>query len=300
MNKRIMAGVLVLLAWSGLCRGQFGLGGPVPTDNADDVKLRPYHPVLSLVTRNRQARALPLVPPVPPPEPTREDIAHMVNDGGFSPAEIAAAKIRLDEMQAKARQAAVKYLATVDCHYYPEAESSLVAALRADRSEAVRLEAAQALGNCKGVTVRILDALHLTATAQELDGNPAETSERVRAAARLSLNLLLSSGMSANHADSPLPPINSPAAPEHGQRSPLDQERAFAATIGAPASAVPPNPPPPARPTLLNFWLNLLHGQGASSAPTCADPRLRGMAPLAGEPPLAIPATRQTGGTMDP
>jgi hypothetical protein len=208
MNKSILASLIVLLAWTGIAGAQGGLGVPVATDNAaecQDCRPRPYRPILNTLTRGWP----PVHPvattfaPLPPLRemPTRDEVARMVDDGGFSPAEIAAAKIRIDETQARARQAAVKYLATVDCHYYPEAELSLIAALRADRSETVRLEAAQALGGCRGVTVRILDALHLTATMQELDGNPAESSERVRNAARASLNRLLSSGM-------PAPPVD--------------------------------------------------------------------------------------------
>src|SRR2546425_250805 len=77
-----------------------------------------------------------------------------------SPAEAAAAKIRADEAGAKARRTAVKYLATVDCHYYPEAEAALIAALRADRNECVRLEAALALGGGCCCTRNAAQALH--------------------------------------------------------------------------------------------------------------------------------------------
>ena len=60
-------------------------------------------------------------------------------------AEGAAARIKADEAEAKARRAAVRYLGTVDCHYWPEAQAALIIALRADRNECVRLEAALAL-----------------------------------------------------------------------------------------------------------------------------------------------------------
>ena len=166
----------------GVCPRQGGLGGPVPTETpaeaTPDFKVRPYRPVLNFLMRNRVP--VHTISPVSAPQPigpTRDEVARMVQDGGFSPAEITAAKVKLDEIQARSRQAAVKYLATVDCLYYPEAEASLIAALRADRNEAVRSEAATAIGGCRGVTVRSLDALHLTATAQETDGNPAEPSE---------------------------------------------------------------------------------------------------------------------------
>ncbi len=177
----------------------WGVGRQTPPEGS------PIPPRLSMgpqvAARNEPT---PLPPNAPAEKVTRGEIARMVADGGFSPAEITAAKIMLDETQAKARQAAVKYLASVDCHYYPEAEISLIATLRADRSENVRLEAAQALGNCRGVTVRILDALRLTATGQETDGNPAETSDQVRSAASNSLNRLLSAGMSMEMAPPPL------------------------------------------------------------------------------------------------
>lgn len=269
--------------------------------------------------------------PPPPPLPTnlllpspladkatRGEIARMVADGSFSPAEITAAKIMLDETQAKARQAAVKYLATVDCHYYPEAEISLIAALRADRSESVRLEAAQALGTCRGVTVRILDALRLAASGQETDGNPAETSEQVRMAASSSLNRLLSAGMSMEMAppppslrDWPAPPPDQPASqvassppiPASAIQPMLQQERVVAATVSTPAptpitiTARAPNP----RPTVYGLLLNLLHGSDVGSGHKDADPRLRGMAPLGSDAQLAIPShPRPVAGTPSP
>jgi hypothetical protein len=95
----------------------------------------------------------------------------------------AAARIKQAEADAKARRAAVRYLGTVDCHYWPEARDALVNALRADTNECVRWEAAMALGRgccCNKETVR---ALSITVSGTDEDGNPTETSERVRAAA---------------------------------------------------------------------------------------------------------------------
>jgi hypothetical protein len=111
--------------------------------------------------------------------PSRADVA----DGYYSPAEVTAARIKIDEAQERARRAAVKYLATVDCHYYPEAETGLIAALRADHSERVRFEAVLAISQSRSLSPRMLEALYLTALGLDLDGNPAETSERVRATA---------------------------------------------------------------------------------------------------------------------
>jgi hypothetical protein len=306
MNKSIMAGLIALLAWTGHARAQSGLGAPVPTENSTDAaasaefKVHPYRPILNFLNRNRAPAHTSLPPPAPPPEgPTRDEVARMVQDGGFSPAEIAAAKIKLDEIQSRSRRAAVKYLATVDCLYYPEAEYSLLAALRADRSEAVRLEAATALGSCRGVTVRILDALHLTATAQETDGNPAESSERVRLAARLSLNKLLSIGVSTGSVDflptlangrTPGPAFVQPTA-QYPPAPPLasQRERDIAATV----SVQPKNVTPPAtRPTLYGYLLDLIYGRDSASTSSAVDPRLRGMTPLGTDSPLAIPASR--------
>src|SRR5256885_11485017 len=50
----------------------------------------------------------------PPEEPVT------MPSGSLSPAETTAAKIKADEAGANARRAAVRYLGTVDCHYYPE------------------------------------------------------------------------------------------------------------------------------------------------------------------------------------
>jgi hypothetical protein len=108
--------------------------------------------------------------------------------------EITAAKIKQDDSSAKARRAAVRYLGTVNCPYYPEAEACLIAALRSDRNESVRLEAAIALGTCQRATRPIIDALSIAVMGCALDGHPAEVSPRVRAAAQSSLNHCLSHG----------------------------------------------------------------------------------------------------------
>jgi hypothetical protein len=104
-----------------------------------------------------------------------------------NPAIAAAAKIQKEEAEAKARRAAVRYLGTVPCHYFPEAEKALKSALREDRNECVRWEAAMALGSgccCTKVTIQALaDAI----SSNPKDSNPVELSERVKAAAELSL-----------------------------------------------------------------------------------------------------------------
>lgn len=100
----------------------------------------------------------------------------------------AAARIKAEEAEAKARRADVRYLGTVDCNRYPEAEKALIKALRTDRNECVRWEAALALGNGCCCTKLTVEALMLTANASDKDGNPVETSPRVRHAAAYALS----------------------------------------------------------------------------------------------------------------
>jgi hypothetical protein len=101
----------------------------------------------------------------------------------------AAARIVSDERGARARRAAVRLLGTMDAHRWPEVEQALIASLRADRNEAVRLEAARALaqGNC--CTEKTRAALQITADGTDQDGNAAETSARVKKAAREALKV---------------------------------------------------------------------------------------------------------------
>ncbi len=100
----------------------------------------------------------------------------------------AAARIKKDEMEAKARRADVRFLGTVDCNRYPEAEAALIKALRTDRNECVRYEAALSLGKGCCCTKKTMEALLLTVTGSEKDGNPIETAPRVREAAEFALS----------------------------------------------------------------------------------------------------------------
>ena len=90
----------------------------------------------------------------------------------------AAARIAADEAGAKKRRAAVRYLGTVDCNYWPEARDALINALRADRNECVRLEAAMALSRGCCCNKGTITALVLTVSGSRADGNPAENCER--------------------------------------------------------------------------------------------------------------------------
>jgi hypothetical protein len=140
--------------------------------------------------------------------PTKEVVARMIVEGGYSPADIkiTAAKIKIDEAQASTRRAAVRYLATIDWHGFPEAERALITTMRADRVEMVRYEAALVLGNCRKLTVKMLEALNMTALGLDLDGNPAEFSERVRSAARNSLHRCSSRGLCLSPPDQQMVP----------------------------------------------------------------------------------------------
>ena len=104
----------------------------------------------------------------------------------------AAARMKKDELEAKARREAVRQLGLRDCHYWPEAQDALINALRADRNECVRLEAAWALNNgccCNKATIK---ALMICVSGSQEDGNPSESSPRVREAAQAALAHCLS------------------------------------------------------------------------------------------------------------
>jgi hypothetical protein len=104
----------------------------------------------------------------------------------------AAARVMADEADAKARRAAVCYLGTVDCNYWPEAQDALIVSLRADRNPCVRLQAALVLNRGCCCTLPIIEALVLTVSGSDADGNPREDCERVKAAAYTALEHCLS------------------------------------------------------------------------------------------------------------
>lgn len=126
-----------------------------------------------------------LVPSFCPQTPTA---AQLADQGAVG----AAAKIKADEAAAKERRAAVRYLGTVDCHYWPEAQDALIAALRSDRNECVRYEAAMAFVNGCCCTKATIEALTIVISCSDRDGFPKETSPRVHAASRMALERCLS------------------------------------------------------------------------------------------------------------
>jgi hypothetical protein len=122
-----------------------------------------------------------LIPPFCPTTPSAADLA---DPGAVG----AASAIQADEAGAPKRRAAVRYLGTVDCHYWPEAEDALVASLRGDRNECVRWEAAMALGSGCCCTKKTIEALTIVTSCSDRDGAPKETSNRVHAAAAAALD----------------------------------------------------------------------------------------------------------------
>jgi hypothetical protein len=148
----------------------------------------------------------------------------------------AAAQIKADEAAAKKRREAVRYLGTVDCHYWPEAQKALIVALRADRNECVRLEAAIALGRGCCCTKNTIIALSITVAGSDRDGNPSENCERVRAAAAASLSHCL--GCLADVVPLSLEPTPTNAGPPPEGPRPVEK-------IPVPPPPPLPVPPPP-------------------------------------------------------
>jgi len=135
-----------------------------------------------------------------------EDHVDLSPQGLMSPAEIAAARIKSDEINVTKRRAAVRYLGRIDIQFNPEVEEGLLAALRTDRAEIVRFEAALALSSGCCSTKRIVEALHIASTGGTKDGHPAETSERVKWAALEALHRNTQPGRAEPAPTQELPP----------------------------------------------------------------------------------------------
>lgn len=103
----------------------------------------------------------------------------------------ACARITKDQMEMEQRRKAVRCLARADCNWYPEAQLALINALRTDKAECVRFEAARVLTvGCCG-TKKVIDALTICVNAGTKDGNPPENSPRVREMALVALQKAL-------------------------------------------------------------------------------------------------------------
>jgi hypothetical protein len=134
----------------------------------------------------------------------------------------AAARIKQDEAEAKARRAAVRYLGTAECNRWPEAKEALANALRLDHNECVRMEAAWALGRGCCCNRRTIIALAMCVSGSDEDGAPRECSERVRLPAMAALEHCLACFVEVV----PVPvevkkPEGLPKPPEGGKPEPL-------------------------------------------------------------------------------
>jgi hypothetical protein len=136
-----------------------------------------------------------------PNEPNPADLAKPVTG-----AQGAAAKIKAEEAQAKAKIAAIEYLATVDCRYYPEAEAALINGLRAEKNECVRLAAAKAFASGCCCSANVVKALTITVNCSTKDKFPAEASELVRTYAYVALERCLRKCVEAEDEIPPEPP----------------------------------------------------------------------------------------------
>lgn len=111
------------------------------------------------------------------------------------------------------RVVAVRELGRTDCQRSPAAEATLIHALRCDRNECIRYEAASVLARGGCCTPMVTLALSHCVSCSNADGSPSETSGRVRAAAITALEKCLASRCCACELPPLLPPSESP--PSH-------------------------------------------------------------------------------------
>jgi hypothetical protein len=123
------------------------------------------------------------LPSVCPPAPSPATLSALESQSGPMGAEAVAGKIKQSEADAKARVAAIEYLGTVDCNRWKEARIALINGLRADPNECVRYAAARVLNTGCCCSKPVIEALRVCVSGEDTDGNPPETSQRVKAAA---------------------------------------------------------------------------------------------------------------------
>jgi hypothetical protein len=176
-----------------------------------------------------------LLPSLCPSVPSASDLAALTAAGG---PEGVAAQIKAAEAQAKAKIAALGYLATVDCAVWPEAEQALIDSLRSDRVECVRFAAARALATGCCCTEKTAAALTKTVEGSTEDGGILERSERIKAAAYQALAHCVNRYI-------PKPPKRRPEAPP-GPRRPEAPSPGGTAPTPPPVAPAPPMPALPA------------------------------------------------------
>ena len=123
------------------------------------------------------------LPSVCPPAPSPATLSALESQAGPMGAEAVAGKIKQSEADAKARVAAIEYLGTVDCNRWKEARIALINGLRADPNECVRYAAARVLNTGCCCSKPVIEVLRVCVSGEDTDGNPPETSQRVKAAA---------------------------------------------------------------------------------------------------------------------
>lgn len=200
-----------------------------------------------------------------PLDPLASDLAKPADS-----AEGAAARIKQSEADAKARRAAVRYLGTVDCKRYPEAEAALLNALRGDPNECVRLEAALAFRNGCCCSKKVIEALIIVVNGEKTE-EPAENSPRVKCAAAEALQRCLATYCDVDPPRSPEPPVVEPVVPAPPEPGVPDAAR--------PADELPP---PGMANSVINIRIDPLRQRAERAL-------LRYQRPVqTAEPPLAV------------
>ena len=197
---------------------------------------------------------------IPPFCPTTPSLAELMDPGVIG----AAAKVKQDKAGAAQRIEAIKLLATVDCTYWPEAEEALIGALRTDRNECVRFEAAMALGRGCCCTCKVIVALSHTVCCSDKDGGFMEKSPRVRAAAAEALERCIASGCCVPELPAmvpgTVPPVvpKPPEGPEGGTDDPMKEKDKASAQFVSVAQAKPgpdARPKPPAPMSFADYYM---------------------------------------------
>ena len=132
----------------------------------------------------------------------------------------AAAKIKAELATSKEKIADLEFLGTKNCKRYPEAEAALINGLRAEKEDCVRLAAARALQKGCCCTPKVMKALLMCVNGSKKDGNPAEETPAVIAAARIALErCVMNCGSTAEEP----PEKPAPSKPEGKEAKPPEE-----------------------------------------------------------------------------